>query len=380
MKKIFTLLLTFSLLFTFAACGSKKDEKPNKDTFTKPEGYVTVMKITINPEFNLYLDDENMVLAIEPLNNDAKKVTEKLSYKKNDLYTVVKDVINASNDAGLVKENAYVKVDITETKDKTIDTNSIITNTQNAIKEKTTELKITVSFEPKGENNIKNESPNPEPSHNDPNPDQNEDNNNNRPDDDTPPAVDTKEIFTYNLFMTDTFNSDGSLNFDVIARNTIQYQNNDPYLKSEIDGIEFHYEIPEKVVYERALALFAVTGELWNDFKADGSYELDGPERASYVDGMFIFDHYDGWGGGEVIMYNILNHTDDKNGNLTITYQATPEDNSPYKIQITYQYSKNYANVKYDVINSEDVYEYGTIKSESKGFIDSLKVSGIKKF
>ncbi len=364
MKKLLALLLTFTLLFLFAACraenSSTNDNNNNDTTFTKPNGYVTIIKVTINPEFNLYLDKDNKVLAIEALNADAEKVKEKLSYKENDLDTVIKDVISATNAAGFVKEDTFVKVAITEVKDKTLNTNEILTNTETAIKEKAAELKVTVTVE------TKTESQKPDDSDNIDDTDSKDEPNN------TP-----AKNYTYPLFMTDIFKDDGSVHFDVIAIECIQSFNDKKYLKSEVDGIEFNFEIPEKVIYDRINSTFAITDKIWADFKAKGSYNLSGPETATYKNGTFYYTRYDSWGGGEPITYSIFNFYDNKKGTIEITYQVTPAESKPYRMRVIYQYDKKYANAKYEFIKPNNQYYVGAISSTNKDFINSIKISKV---
>lgn len=362
MKKFLALLLAVAMLVTFAACGDKKNNTDDTlDTgFVKPQNYVTVVKLSINPEFNFYLDKDNKVLAVEALNDDALKVKEKLADTDKDFYSVVKDVISATNDAGMVKENAFVKVSITEVKDEAVNTDDILTNTENAIKEKATELKVTVTVETKVE--AKEEI---------------KENEEDKTETSSKEETTKTEPIIYRLFMTNTFNDDGSLNFDVIARETIQFFDDNKYLKSEMDGIEFNFEIPEKVIYEKAKAKFVITDKIWADFKAKGSYDLEGPEKATYKNGVFYYTRYDSWGGGEPITYSFFNFYDNKKGTIEITYQVTPAESNPYKMRVVYQYDTKYANAKYEKINPNNQYYVGAIKSENKDFINSLKISKI---
>lgn len=80
-----------------------------------------------------------------------------------------------------------------------------MTNTENAIKEKTTELKVTVTVETKVETEEVEE--------------------NEEEKTDTSSKEDTTKTkpIIYRLFITDTFNDDGILNLDVITRETIQF-------------------------------------------------------------------------------------------------------------------------------------------------------------
>ena len=158
MKKIFALLITVSLLFTLAAC--KSNEKPLNDNstlttdtvaFTAPENYATVLLVTINPEFKLYLDEQGSVLAVEPVNSDAKSIANDVQNIKGDLETVIHDIVSAADKGGFVKENATVNFQVTMVKDNTINTDDILniaketTNKVFVDSEKTIEVNVSVA-------------------------------------------------------------------------------------------------------------------------------------------------------------------------------------------------------------------------------------------
>lgn len=101
------------------------------DKFVAPEGYVSVVQVTINPTVNLYLDGEEKILAVEYVNEDAKacyaKMESQLVGAKLD--DGVKTVIKAAAEDGYLKENQKVTVDVVQTKaeDKKLD---LLTNVQ----------------------------------------------------------------------------------------------------------------------------------------------------------------------------------------------------------------------------------------------------------
>lgn len=113
MKKILALILCVLLLASFAACAAK----PNAD-FKAPENYTAVIKVTINPEANLYVDAQNVVLAIEYINTDAKDTYEKIENKivGAPLDSGVKTLIDTASDAGFFADEKKVTVDIVECK------------------------------------------------------------------------------------------------------------------------------------------------------------------------------------------------------------------------------------------------------------------------
>ena len=158
MKKIFALLMTVSLLFTLAAC--KSNEKLSSDSsssttdtvaFAAPENYATVLLVTINPEFKLYLDEQGSVLAVEPVNSDAKSMANDVENIKGDLETVIHDIVLAADKGGFVKENATVNFQVTMVKDGTINTDEILniakeaTNKVFVDSEKTIDVNVSVA-------------------------------------------------------------------------------------------------------------------------------------------------------------------------------------------------------------------------------------------
>ena len=141
MKKVFALFMAVSLLFSLAAC--KSNEGPSNDNststtdpvaFTAPENYATVLLVTINPEFKLYLDEKGAVLAVEPVNSDAKSIVNDIENSKGDLETVIHAIVAAADKGGFVKENATVNFQVTMVKDDTINTDEIL----NTVKETAT--------------------------------------------------------------------------------------------------------------------------------------------------------------------------------------------------------------------------------------------------
>lgn len=133
--------MAVSLLFSLAAC--KSNEGPSNDNststtdpvaFTAPENYATVLLVTINPEFKLYLDEKGAVLAVEPVNSDAKSIVNDIENSKGDLETVIQAIVAAADKGGFVKENATVNFQVTMVKDDTINTDEIL----NTVKETAT--------------------------------------------------------------------------------------------------------------------------------------------------------------------------------------------------------------------------------------------------
>lgn len=93
--------------------------QPKEAVFTKPENYTSVVQVAINPTVNLYLDADEVILAVEYVNEDAKT-----SYKKIETELVgaklndgVNTVIETAKADGYLAENVKVTIDVVETKE-----------------------------------------------------------------------------------------------------------------------------------------------------------------------------------------------------------------------------------------------------------------------
>ena len=135
MKKILAVILALLLGLSLAACGKDKADETAKD-FEKPENYASVILVTINPQFRLYLDAQGTVLAVEPANDDAESIKDKITVQNGDIEKVVEGIVTAVNDGGFVKDNAAtVNLSVVEVKDDKVDTESVLQKTQTAVSE-----------------------------------------------------------------------------------------------------------------------------------------------------------------------------------------------------------------------------------------------------
>ena len=143
-------MLVVIFIFTLSACNSK-DTSPNIDTspptqseeIIKPENYSTVLLIRINPHFKLYLDENNNVLALEPINEDAKSFSDSIDFENKSIETVIGNIVEQANEKGFIKENAIIDFEIAEKQEK-ISNNDILTNAISAAQSKAKELNIEI--------------------------------------------------------------------------------------------------------------------------------------------------------------------------------------------------------------------------------------------
>ena len=114
------------------------------EIFVKPKNYDSVLLVIINPKFRLYLDDMGTVLAVEPINDDAKSIKDNLSFENKKYETVVKELVTTANDKGFVKDAAVIRFEIAENKNDAVNPAEILDKVTQATKQTATELKVNV--------------------------------------------------------------------------------------------------------------------------------------------------------------------------------------------------------------------------------------------
>lgn len=127
MRKYLIGISTICLVVAFALCGcSKKADKKVEDKaeetvkFEAPENYASVVQVVINPTVNLYLDADEIILAVEYVNDDAKECYSKIEDKLvgTNLDKGVNVVIETAEADGYLEKNKTVTIDVVETKKK----------------------------------------------------------------------------------------------------------------------------------------------------------------------------------------------------------------------------------------------------------------------
>ena len=115
MKKILAAALALCLLLALGACGNSDrpapaDSSDEQDAFVTPAGCVTVLQITINPQFRLYLDADDKVLAVEPLNADARSIVKDVDTASGDRDAVIRSILTAAKNGGFVKNGSTLSL------------------------------------------------------------------------------------------------------------------------------------------------------------------------------------------------------------------------------------------------------------------------------
>lgn len=156
MKKITALILAVCMIFAFASCGKKENDTSSKDdkttvitdnssqNFVKPEKYASVLLVSINPQFKLYLGENGQVLAVEAVNTDAESIKSNINFENQNYEAVIKNIVNISKKNGFVKSNATIKLEIIE---KNIDNtilNNILSNAEKAVKDVAADLNVNI--------------------------------------------------------------------------------------------------------------------------------------------------------------------------------------------------------------------------------------------
>ena len=155
MKKIIAIILVVTFVFTLSACNNKNTVSDtdtsapistSSESFIKPENYASVLLVSINPQFKLYLDENNKVLAVEPVNDDAKSFSDSIDFENKTVEAVVGNIVEKANEKGFIKENVNVNFEITEEKDG-IDNSDILAKVVSTVNQKASELNIEIKTE-----------------------------------------------------------------------------------------------------------------------------------------------------------------------------------------------------------------------------------------
>ena len=154
MRKYLTGILAICLVvvFVLCGCGKKADKKADKKVenkaeetvkFEAPENYASVVQVVINPTVNLYLDADEIILAVEYVNKDAQECYSKIEDKLvgTNLDKGVNVVIETAEADGYLEKNKTVTIDVVETK-KTEEKLEILSVATESAKAYMTEKKI----------------------------------------------------------------------------------------------------------------------------------------------------------------------------------------------------------------------------------------------
>ena len=107
------------LAVLLVACTSGKEKEQEKEgAFVAPQGYVSVVQVSINPKVNLYLDDKEVILAVEYVNQDAKACYQKVEKQLvgAGLEDGVNLVVETAAEKGYFAEKKEMSINVVDTK------------------------------------------------------------------------------------------------------------------------------------------------------------------------------------------------------------------------------------------------------------------------
>ena len=132
----------------------------DRNEFVKPDSYTSVLIITINPQFKLYLDSNNKVLAVETLNKDAEKIKDLITFESESVEQVIQKVITVANEKGYIKDAATINFELAETTNLDVN-NKLMDKAISAANEIISDLDIKVNIKAEGLTNIEIETEEP---------------------------------------------------------------------------------------------------------------------------------------------------------------------------------------------------------------------------
>jgi len=206
MKRILAILLAVALVFSISACGTNTSENPAESEKTPaeekepgdqeiseistdellsdaPDTYDYALRISINPEFILYLV-EHRVVAYQALNADAQKVDERAAIEDRDLFEALNDIVRSSYEEGFLEDGGDVTVTMVSAFQTEAEANELLTEAKGMVTDIAKDCGISVNPVLTVDKNVEFSEPGNNPGSEDNPPAPNEDNNNENPDDD----------------------------------------------------------------------------------------------------------------------------------------------------------------------------------------------------
>ena len=150
MKKIISFALVLCFALALVSCGISNsssleaDTKDSAESFVKPEQYASVLQITINPQFRLYLDENGKVLAVEAVNKDAESIKDSITFENQSFETVIETIVTIANKNGFVKTDATINFEIVESKETDKAQTDILSKAEKMANDTANELKIEI--------------------------------------------------------------------------------------------------------------------------------------------------------------------------------------------------------------------------------------------
>lgn len=156
MKKIISIALALCFVLALVSCGKsgtsslETSSGDSAESFVKPEQYASVLLVTINPQFRLYLDENGKVLAVEAVNKDAESMKDSITFENQSFETVIETIVTTANKNGFVKADATINFEIVESKETNIAQSDILSKAEKMANDTANELEIEIKVNVSG--------------------------------------------------------------------------------------------------------------------------------------------------------------------------------------------------------------------------------------
>lgn len=155
MKKILAFILAATMIFALSACKDKENasslSEPDTSSvisaqgFVAPKNYACIVNLAINPEFDLYLDADEDVIAINPLNDDAKSFANEISLVERDVDDVIEGIVKLAASKGFIKENGHIiSLNLGDIKNSKTNATEILKDAAEAVDDAAKDLKMNI--------------------------------------------------------------------------------------------------------------------------------------------------------------------------------------------------------------------------------------------
>ncbi|MGN0166664.1 MAG: hypothetical protein ACI4AB_01360 [Acetatifactor sp.] len=135
--------------------GAVKEESGSdvtEDTEEMP-AYVSIVRITINPQLELYLDAEDKIVDVAYLNKDAEDAFSGLKMKDLSLEDAVRQIVTVSFEEGYLTEGKSITVDFAE-QDEKADLPDKMEMIKTVVREELSEKQLAVTLEIEAEGEV----------------------------------------------------------------------------------------------------------------------------------------------------------------------------------------------------------------------------------
>lgn len=155
MKKLLAFVLAATMILALSACKDKENASSLSQSdassvisaqgFVVPENYACIVNLAINPEFDLYLDADEDVIAINPLNDDAKSFSNEISLAESDVDDVIESIVKLAASKGFIKEKGHViSLNLSDIKNAKANATEILMDAAEAIDDAAKDLKMNI--------------------------------------------------------------------------------------------------------------------------------------------------------------------------------------------------------------------------------------------